>query len=30
MVMKQVVGKRLTWAELIGKIPNEQSAMRPA
>jgi transposase-like protein len=29
IVMRQIVGKRLTWNELIGKIPNEQSAMRP-
>jgi len=28
--MKQIVGKRLTFAELTGKVPNEQSAMRPA
>jgi transposase-like protein len=30
IVMRQIVGKRLTWNELIGKVPNEQSAMRPA
>ena len=29
-VMRQIVGKRLTWNDLIGKVPNEQSAMRPA
>ena len=28
--MKQIVGKRLTYDELTGKVPNEQSAMRPA
>lgn len=27
--MKQIVGKRLTYAELTGKVENEQSAMRP-
>lgn len=30
IVMKQIVGKRLTYAELIGKVENEQSPMRPA
>ena len=29
-VMKQIVGKRLTYDELIGKVQNEQSPMRPA
>jgi len=29
VVMRQIVGKRLTWEELIGKVPNEQSEMRP-
>jgi transposase-like protein len=28
--MRQIVGKRLTYAELTGKVENEQSAMRPA
>jgi len=27
--MKQIVGKRLTFAELTGKVQNEQSTMRP-
>jgi hypothetical protein len=27
---REIVGKRLTYAELTGKIPNEQSPMRPA
>jgi transposase-like protein len=29
LVMRQIAGKRLTWAQLIGKVANEQSAMRP-
>jgi transposase-like protein len=28
--MRQIVGKRLTYAELTGKVQNKQSAMRPA
>ena len=28
--MRQIVGKRLTYAELTGKVQNEQSEMRPA
>jgi len=28
--MRQIVGKRLTYDQLIGKTENEQSAMRPA
>jgi transposase-like protein len=30
IVMKQIVGKRLTFAELTGKVENEQSPMRRA
>lgn len=29
-VMKQIVGRRLTYDELTGKVENEQSPMRPA
>lgn len=29
-VMRQIVGKRLTWNELIGKVETPESAMRPA
>jgi transposase-like protein len=30
VVMRQIVGKRLTWNELIGKVETPQSSMRPA
>jgi hypothetical protein len=29
-VMRQIVGKRLTWDELIGKVETAESSMRPA